>query len=83
MLSLLVWLESYEDFQNFPFEEIFAGISAEGNSQQQQQQHLAHHHHHHKDSFTIFIHELKSGLLRINLKTHGMRYVIHALELKR
>ena len=29
---LLVWLESYEDFQNFPFEEIFAGISSDPTS---------------------------------------------------
>ena len=76
---LLVWLESYEDFQNFPFEEIFSGISpmeggggatpggASGSSVAQ----------HYKESFTIFIHELKSGLLRINLKTHGMRYQAH------
>ena len=70
---LLVWLESYEDFQNFPFEEIFSGISpmegggatpAGGSGSS-----VAHY----KESFTIFIHELKSGLLRINLKTHGMR----------
>jgi len=70
---LLVWLESYEDFRNFPFEEIFSGISpmeggggggaTPGGASAQ----------HYKESFTIFIHELKSGLLRINLKTHGMR----------
>ena len=71
---LLVWLESYEDFQNFPFEEIFSGISpmegggggggaTPGGASAQ----------HYKESFTIFIHELKSGLLRINLKTQGMR----------
>ena len=74
---LLVWLESYEDFQNFPFEEIFSGISpmeggggggaTPGGASAQ----------HYKESFTIFIHELKSGLLRINLKTHGMRYQAH------
>ena len=84
---LIVWLESYEDFQTFPTESIVSGISAavqhsynnvspcvyaSGN--------LPHHMQSKdvlmKDTFTIFIHELRCGLLRINVKGHGNRTIM-------
>ena len=84
---LIVWLESYEDYQTFPTEDISMGITSavqagrnnsssqfypSGNLQpQMQSKELLM-----KDTFTIFIHELKCGLLRINVKAHGNRVLM-------
>ena len=80
---LIVWLESYEDYQTFPTESIVSGINASvnhgnntastyfyssGNIQLQSKDVI-------KDTYTIFIHELKCGLLRINVKSHGNRTI--------
>ena len=83
---LIVWLESYEDFQTFPAESIVSGITAAAqhkpngasaflNSSGNLQQHIQSKDMLMKDTFTIFIHELKCGLLRINVKGQGNRII--------
>ena len=81
---LIVWLESYEDHQTFPYEQIVPGIVTAGFQVNSSQFYGGGNIHNSmapkellmKDTLTIFIHELKSGLLRINVKGYGNRLVV-------
>ena len=82
---LIVWLESYEDHQTFPSEQIISGIASATQQVQNSSQFYSTGNLQNpmapkeilmKDTLTIFIHELKSGLLRINVKGYGNRLVV-------
>ena len=83
---LIVWLESYEDHHSFPSEQIVSGIASAAqqvsnptvqlHSTENLQSSMPSKEILLKDTLTIFIHELKSGLLRINVKGYGNRLTV-------
>lgn len=70
---LLVWVESYDDIENFPMTELVAetstGLETSGNSSTSCRSVF-----YEKDVPVVFIHPLKTGLFRIKLNRNSGKY---------